>query len=437
MAVQIPAQTLARPGWIGSGLTAQTWFKHAIFYEINTRTFASSNPDSNASSTGDLKGITQRLDYIHSLEVDAILLKPLSPAGQPTSIDPALGTSDDLDDLTRQASRVKIRILLELSTPDPAVARFWLTRGIAGLYISGNPISNAHGIDAIRKLLPTYVGQRVLITDADFTGIRSSSHDLVLDRVGLESGQNPVPALRIALQQSQVLLRSGIPVFAIGASANSLPRLARILAAATLLNRSASLITAGQELGLPRSSGDATLIPWGKPPAVPAVEEPEDSAATVKPLAPVTSSPDKYTAYVPYVPPSGARKAAPPADPATAAGQDADPASLLNFYRQLGRLHHGSTALRDGEELTFNHDDRTFLVWFRKPSTPSLFNPAVAIACNLSDQPAKLSLKPDAEWLQLRGTFLRTILRSDDLMGGTSLDTLTLPPFGVYVGSLH
>ena len=124
----ISSQTLARPGWVGSGLTAQTWFKHGIFYKIDTRTFASSKAD---SGTGDLKGITQHLDYIHSLGVDAILLKPLSTAGQPTAIDPTLGTLDDLDDLTLQASRLKIRVLLELAAPDPPIARSWLTRGIA------------------------------------------------------------------------------------------------------------------------------------------------------------------------------------------------------------------------------------------------------------------------------------------------------------------
>jgi hypothetical protein len=39
--------------------------------------------------------------------------------------------------------------------------------------------------------------------------------------------------------------------------------------------------------------------------------------------------------------------------------------------------------------------------------------------------------------LQLRGRFLRTLLRSDDAMGGTSIDPLTVPPHGVYVGELR
>ena len=429
------AQTLARPGWVGSGLTTQAWFKHAIFYEIDTRTFASSKPDSAAHGTGDLKGITQRLDYIHSLGVDAVLLKPLSPANQPTTIEPALGDLDALDDLTLQASRLKIRVLLELPAPDPAVARFWLTRGIAGFYVPGNTSANSGAIEAIRRLLPTYVGLRVLITDADLSAARSSSADLLLDRTTLQPVPNSVPGLRTALEQSQSLLHSGTPIFTVSAPASGPadPRLARIIAAVTLLNRSAALITAGQELGLVPSPGSPAVMPWGQPTTAPA----EDSAEPTKPVAPITSSPDRYTPYVPYVRPSAAPKKPAPPDPASAAGQDADSKSLLNFYRELGRLHHGATALHDGEEITFNHDDRAVLTWFRKPSSPSQANPAILVACNLSEKPVGLSLKADVTSLQLHGTFLRTILRSDDLMGGVSLDPITLPPFGVYVGSLR
>ena len=425
----ISSQTLARPGWVGSGLTAQTWFKHGIFYKIDTRTFASSKAD---SGTGDLKGITQHLDYIHSLGVDAILLKPLSTAGQPTAIDPTLGTLDDLDDLTLQASRLKIRVLLELTTPDPAIARVWLTRGIAGFYVPGNSALNASDIEAIRKLLPTFVGQRVLITDSDLTASKASATDLFLDRVTLQPTASSVPSLRSAMEQSQTLHRSGTLVFEVDGRSGEDEHLARILATVALLNRSATLITAGQELGLSSTTRSSALMPWGQPVAAVAEEAPEPP----KPAAPVTSAPDKYTPYVPYVRPAAPKKPPPP-DPTTAAGQDSNPNSLLNFYRQLSRLHHGTTALHDGEETTFNHDDRDSLIWIRKPSSPSQTNPPVLIACNLSDKPVALSLKSDVADLRLHGNFLRTILRSDDLMGGVSLDPITLPPYGVYVGSLR
>ena len=415
-------------------MVAQSWFKRAVFYQIDTRTFS----DSNADGIGDLRGITERLDYLHSLGVDAILLRPLaSSPGQPgtqPSIDPALGTLPDLDDLTLQASHLNIRIVLELPTPDPGLARFWLTRGVAGIYVPGNAAANSAALDAIRKLLPGYVGQRVLITDADPaapTPSRPSTNELVLYRVTLNSAVSLVPDLRTALDQSQALLHSGTPILAIDDKTATPPdpRLDRIHATALLLNRSAALISAGQELGFTPSA--STLMPWGQT-ATP-IEEPSE---TPKPTAPVTSSPDKYTPYVPYVRPAAPKKPVPPGS-STAAGQEINPNSLLNFYNHLARLHHGTTALRDGEEFTFNHDDHNALIWMRKPASPSPANPPILVACNLSDKPTALSLKPDVLKLQLRGTFLRTVLRSDDLMGGVSLNPITLPPFGVYVGQLR
>ncbi len=434
-------QTLARPGWAGSGLTAQSWFKHAIFYQVDVHTFQ----DSNGDGTGDLKGVIQHLDYIQSLGADAILLEPLSvlsTPSQPTPIDPTLGTLDDLDDLTLQASRLKIRILIELPSADPALARFWLTRGIAGFYIPGNAAANTTALQAIRKLLPGYVGQRILITDATTDSSPSrSSNELVLNRSTLQPATSA--SLREALDHSQTLARAALPILAISGSS---PETSRAVLAATLLNRSASLITAGQELGRVtppvRSAGSEAsakpaLMPWGQPAPAPAEEAAPVHPAPPSPAAPV-SAPDHYTQYVPLARPAttAPRKPVPP-DPATVAGQDAIPGSLLNFYRQLSLLHHGPTALHDGEEITLEHDAQNALIWVRKTASPSLTNPPVVVACNLSDKPVTLSLRPDMIRLKLRGNFLRTLLRSDNGMGGNGIDPLTLPPYGVYIGALR
>ena len=432
----ITAQTLARPGWVGSGLTAQTWFKHAIFYEIDTRTFQ----DSDDNGTGDLKGITQHVDYIHSLGVDAILLKPLSTttgASPSSPIDPSLGTLDDFDELTREASRLKIRIVLELPSPDAALGRFWLTRGVAGFYIPGSASSNVAAIQAIRKLLPTYVGQRVLITDADpSAATHSASNELLLDRAIFRSAPDvPTSAeassLRAALDQSQNLGRNGTLILAIADSGTPVAGLTTATLAAVLLSRSAALITAGQELGLASSSGGGAAMPWGV--AAPTAVEVIPASAKPPPPAGV---PDRYTPYVPFVRPAAPKKAAPP-DPNTIAGQEAIPASPLNFYRRLSVLHHGGTAIHDGDEITLDHDAKNALIWVRKPASPSQFNPPIVIACNLSEKPVSLSLSPDLTRLQLRGDFLRTLLRSDDAMGGVSIDRLTIPANGVYVGQLR
>ena len=126
-----------------------------------------------------------------------------------------------------------------------------------------------------------------------------------------------------------------------------------------------------------------------------------------------------------------------PIDLIAAAKQDADPASLLNWTRSLIDVHHGSSALRSGTPTFLNRDADNALVWvIRRPQVTPQF-PALFVLCNLSDKPLKLNLTADAAALHLRGTFLRPVLRYPTGMGGQSLDAVTLPPHGIYLGELR
>jgi maltose alpha-D-glucosyltransferase / alpha-amylase len=49
------------------------WYKHAVFYEVLVRGFH----DSNGDGTGDLRGLTSRLDYLQWLGIDCIWLLPI------------------------------------------------------------------------------------------------------------------------------------------------------------------------------------------------------------------------------------------------------------------------------------------------------------------------------------------------------------------------
>src|SRR5580698_8928411 len=91
LSTPVMAQTLARPGWAGSGMNIDLWWKHAVIYQVNPVNF------SPAEGSTPLHGTVQRLDYIRSLGVDALLLTPLQPdAAHAQEINPALGTLDDL-----------------------------------------------------------------------------------------------------------------------------------------------------------------------------------------------------------------------------------------------------------------------------------------------------------------------------------------------------
>ena len=52
------------------------WYKDAIFYQIYVRAFR----DSNGDGHGDLRGLTQKLDYLQELGVDCIWLMPIYPS---------------------------------------------------------------------------------------------------------------------------------------------------------------------------------------------------------------------------------------------------------------------------------------------------------------------------------------------------------------------
>jgi alpha-glucosidase len=52
------------------------WWQTAVFYQIYPRSFADGNDD----GIGDFKGITDKLDYLASLDIDAIWLSPHFPS---------------------------------------------------------------------------------------------------------------------------------------------------------------------------------------------------------------------------------------------------------------------------------------------------------------------------------------------------------------------
>src|ERR1700761_9232267 len=94
------------------------WWKHALIYEIYPRSFG----DSNGDGIGDLNGITQHLDYLKELGIDAIWITPFFPSPQVDfgydisdyrGIDPQFGTMADFDRLQAEAKKRDIRILCD------------------------------------------------------------------------------------------------------------------------------------------------------------------------------------------------------------------------------------------------------------------------------------------------------------------------------------
>jgi alpha-glucosidase len=95
------------------------WWRNAVFYEIYPRSFQDTNKD----GIGDLRGITEHLDYLKDLGVDAIWLTPIYPSPQVDfgydiadyeAIDPKYGTMADFDRLIAEANKRHIRVLMDM-----------------------------------------------------------------------------------------------------------------------------------------------------------------------------------------------------------------------------------------------------------------------------------------------------------------------------------
>ena len=95
------------------------WWRGGVIYQIYPRSFL----DMSGSGTGDLSGVTARLDYVASLGVDAIWLSPffVSPmldfgydVADYRNVDPMFGSLEDFDALLDGAHRRGLRVMLDL-----------------------------------------------------------------------------------------------------------------------------------------------------------------------------------------------------------------------------------------------------------------------------------------------------------------------------------
>ena len=110
-----------------SSTAPQPWWQNGIIYQIYPLTFA----DGNGDGIGDLRGITQRLDYLNdgnpdsetALGIDAIWLSPINTSpmvdngydvSDYTDICPTFGTLEDFDKLLAAAHQRGIKIILDL-----------------------------------------------------------------------------------------------------------------------------------------------------------------------------------------------------------------------------------------------------------------------------------------------------------------------------------
>lgn len=112
------------------------WWKGKVAYQIYPKSFK----DSNGDGVGDLKGITEKLDYLQKLGIDILWLSPVykSPfidQGYDISdyyaIDPLFGSMEDMEELIAEGKKRGISIIMDLVVNHCSSHHEWFQKALA------------------------------------------------------------------------------------------------------------------------------------------------------------------------------------------------------------------------------------------------------------------------------------------------------------------
>ncbi|XP_055913467.1 maltase A2-like [Eupeodes corollae] len=140
------------------------WWEDASIYQIYPRSWK----DSNGDGIGDLKGITEKLDYLKEIDITATWISPFFKSPMADNgyditdfydIDPVFGTMADFDALMKKAKRLGIKIILDFVPNHSSSECEWFKKsvnredGYEDLYVWADGIVDPS--NSSRKLPPS------------------------------------------------------------------------------------------------------------------------------------------------------------------------------------------------------------------------------------------------------------------------------------------
>ncbi|HET7738027.1 MAG TPA: maltose alpha-D-glucosyltransferase [Tepidiformaceae bacterium] len=142
------------------------WYKDAIIYEVSVRSFF----DSNGDGSGDIPGLTSKLDYLVSLGVDTLWLlpfyaSPLRDGGYDIAdfraLHPDFGTIDDFQQFLNDAHDRGLRVITELVLNHTSDQHEWFQEA------RRDPTSPKRAYYVWSDTDTSYAGARIIFTDTE------------------------------------------------------------------------------------------------------------------------------------------------------------------------------------------------------------------------------------------------------------------------------
>lgn len=116
--------------------SSRSWMSDAAIYQIYPRSFK----DSTGSGLGDIAGITQQMDYLERLGIEAIWLSPFYPSplvdggydvADYCDVDQRLGSLDDFDDMIAAAHTRGIKVIVDIVPNHSSNQHPWFKAALA------------------------------------------------------------------------------------------------------------------------------------------------------------------------------------------------------------------------------------------------------------------------------------------------------------------
>jgi len=163
--VQVPALDTAPP----TGIDADDalWYKDAVIYQVNVKSFFDSNDD----GIGDFKGLTSKLEYIRDLGVNTLWLMPFYPSplkddgydiADYQNVHPQFGTLDDFRTMLREAHRLGLKVVTELIINHTSDQHPWFQKSR-----NAPPGSSQRDFYVWSDTDQKYLGTRIIFTDTE------------------------------------------------------------------------------------------------------------------------------------------------------------------------------------------------------------------------------------------------------------------------------